>query len=54
MDIAVEIKFVILTAFTFAGSLLAFHLLIRPLNFIRPLFGLKLRPAKKKEWVAEP
>ncbi len=54
MDIAVEIKFVILTAFTFAGSLLTYHLLIRPLNIIRPLFGLKLKPAKKKEWVAEP
>ena len=33
---------------TFVGSLACYHLLIRPFNYIRPLFGLKMKRKKQE------
>jgi glucans biosynthesis protein C len=41
LDIAVQLKFILLLAFTFVGCFGSYELLIRRINFIRPLFGLK-------------
>ena len=41
LDIAVMIKFILLVAFTFLGSLALYDLVIRRIVFLRPLFGLK-------------
>ena len=43
-DIAVELQFVLVLAFTFIGCFGVYEFLIRRVNFIRPLFGLKLKP----------
>ena len=42
MEMPVLIKFMLLTTFTFMGSILMYHLLIRRFNALRPIFGLKL------------
>ncbi|MEQ8561057.1 MAG: acyltransferase [Cytophagales bacterium] len=42
-DIPVSLQFIGLTIFTFLGSIIAYHYLIRNLNILRPLFGLKLK-----------
>lgn len=41
MDMSPLMKFVLLTVFTFAGSYLCYNFLLRRINWIRPLFGLK-------------
>lgn len=46
-DMPVELKFAVLTVFTFTGSLLFYHVLIRQVILLRPLFGLKSKPAYK-------
>lgn len=41
LDIAVPLKFVFLLVFTGIGCFMLYELIIRRVNFIRPLFGLK-------------
>ncbi len=41
LDIAVPLQFVLLLLFTVVGCFAAYELVIRRINFIRPLFGLK-------------
>lgn len=43
LDIPVILQFILVTAFTFAGCFGFYEFIIRRINFIRPLFGLKLR-----------
>ncbi|QNL20442.1 acyltransferase [Hyphobacterium sp. CCMP332] len=43
INIPVSLQFIGLAIFTFFGSILAYHYLIRNLNILRPLFGLKLK-----------
>lgn len=40
-NLPVELKYVLLVAFTMGGCLLTYEFLIRRVKFIRPLFGLK-------------
>jgi peptidoglycan/LPS O-acetylase OafA/YrhL len=44
LDINVQIQFILLLAFTGMGCLATYEL-IRRVNFLRPLFGLKMKPA---------
>ncbi len=44
LTIAVEIKFILLLAFTGTGCF-AMYEIIRRVNFLRPLFGLKMKPS---------
>ncbi|MCG2616721.1 acyltransferase family protein [Terrimonas sp. NA20] len=48
------VKFVLLVAGTFAGSLLIYELLIRRWKLIRPLFGLKQKTTRSKIVAAGP
>ena len=41
LNISVVLKFIIVITFTFTGSIVTYDLLLRRINFIRPLFGLK-------------
>jgi glucans biosynthesis protein C len=41
LDLAVELQFVLVLALTFTGCLGFYELVIRRVNFIRPLFGLR-------------
>jgi len=43
LDIPVIFQFILVIAFTFAGCFGFYEFIIRRINFIRPLFGLKLR-----------
>lgn len=43
LDIGVHLKYVLVLAFTFAGCFAAYEFIIRRVNIIRPLFGLKSR-----------
>ena len=49
LDIPVFLKFIGMVAVTFAGSLGFYHFVLRNINFIRPLFGLKLKQRIKPE-----
>ncbi len=46
MEMNAPWKFLVLTLFTFGGCFLMYEFLIRRVNFIRVLFGLKIRRAK--------
>jgi peptidoglycan/LPS O-acetylase OafA/YrhL len=46
LDIAVPLQFVLLLAFTAGGCLAVYEFIIRRVNFLRPLFGLKLHDEK--------
>ena len=48
LQISPWIKLIGVTLITFAGSIGCYHLLIRNVNFLRPLFGLKLRKKDEK------
>jgi glucan biosynthesis protein C len=54
LSLPVQIKFVLVLLFTFAGCFLTYELLIRRINIIRPLFGVKMKdaPVQRKERVA--
>lgn len=47
LNIAVEVKFILTLLFTFGGCFVCYEFIIRRVNFIRPLFGLK----RKKETI---
>lgn len=47
LDINVQLKFVLLLIFTYAGCFLSYEFLIRRVKFIRPLFGLKINEDNK-------
>jgi glucan biosynthesis protein C len=51
LSIPVEIKFILVLLFTLCGCFLTYELLIRRINFIRPLFGVKMKEVvvRKKE-----
>jgi glucan biosynthesis protein C len=53
LSLPVQIKFVLVLLFTFAGCFLTYEFLIRRINIIRPLFGVKMKdaPVQKKECV---
>jgi hypothetical protein len=53
LDIAVMIKFILLVAFTFLGSLALYDLVIRRVAILRPLFGLKSIPKVKVDPVVK-
>lgn len=42
LEIAVEIKFILLLMFTFLGCFLFYELIVRRISIVRPLFGLKV------------
>lgn len=42
LEISALLKFILIILFTFAGCMLTYELIIRRVNFIRPLFGLKI------------
>lgn len=44
LDLSLIAKFFLINLITFAGCYASYELLIRRLNFIRPLFGLKIKP----------
>lgn len=46
MEIAVQLKFVLVLIFTFVGCFAAYEFLIRRIDIIRPLFGLKMKEKK--------
>jgi hypothetical protein len=48
LDISVYVQFVLVLLFTAAGSLLCYEFIVRRINFIRPLFGLKWKPRAEK------
>ncbi len=41
LDLEVRLQFILLLLFTFGGCFAVYELIIRRINFIRPLFGLK-------------
>jgi glucan biosynthesis protein C len=41
MDLNAYLKFILLTVITFGGSYLSYNFIIRRVDFLRPLFGLK-------------
>ena len=41
LQLPVELKFILIVLFTFAGCFALYDLLIRRVNFLRPIFGLK-------------
>ena len=53
LNIPVFIKFLLLSVFTFLGSLGLYDLVIRRIPFLRPLFGLKKLPKTKVDPVIE-
>jgi glucans biosynthesis protein C len=46
MEIAVQLKFVLVLIFTFVGCFMMYEFLIRRINIIRPLFGVKMTSKK--------
>jgi hypothetical protein len=46
LEIAVQLKFVLVLLFTFVGCFTTYEFLIRRINFIRPLFGVKMKSKK--------
>lgn len=48
IEIPVQLKFVLLLSFTFVGCFTAYEFLIRRINIIRPLFGLKTKSEEKR------
>ena len=51
LDWSIEVKFVLLTLVTFGGSWLIYEYLIRRWKWVRPLFGLKLKPLDKDAYM---
>lgn len=47
LNMAPPVKFAVLLAFTLAGCMLVYELVIRRIPFLRPLFGMKRRQADK-------
>lgn len=43
LDIQVQLQFILILLFTFTGCFLTYELIIRRVNMIRPLFGLKMK-----------
>jgi len=43
LELSITINLILIITFTFVGSFATYELLIRKINFIRPLFGLKLK-----------
>lgn len=48
LDIAVPLKFVLVLIFTFVGCFAAYEFLIRRINIVRQLFGLKMKEKEKR------
>lgn len=48
LNLGLEFNIVSIIAFTFVGCFVTYELLIRRINFIRPLFGLKLKPKSRE------
>jgi hypothetical protein len=46
LEIAVQLKFVMVLLFTFVGCFATYEFLIRRINIIRPLFGVKMKTKK--------
>jgi len=51
LSLDIFLKFILIVAFTFIGCFVTYELLIRRINFLRPLFGLKLKHAGGKKEV---
>jgi glucan biosynthesis protein C len=53
LGLPVQVKFLLVLLFTLAGCFLTYEFLIRRINIIRPLFGVKMKdaPVQKKERV---
>lgn len=49
LDVPVFWKFIGVVMITFVGSLGFYHLVLRNINWLRPLFGLKLKASREKE-----
>ena len=49
MDMSPLMKFMLLTVFTIAGSYMCYNFILRRINWLRPLFGLKPILKTKKE-----
>lgn len=49
LDISTELKFILTNLFTLLGCFIVYELVIRRVNLLRPLFGLKV--VKRKVWV---
>lgn len=53
LDIAVPLKFILVLGFTFLGSFVFYEYIIRRVNFLRPLFGLKRKKQMSGELILE-
>ncbi|MEL7003002.1 MAG: acyltransferase family protein [Bacteroidota bacterium] len=51
LSVGVFLKFILIVVFTFAGCFITYELIIRRVNFLRPLFGLKLKNKVNKKAV---
>jgi hypothetical protein len=48
MEFSLTFSLISIALFTFAGSFITYELFIRRINYVRPLFGLKLKSRNKK------
>lgn len=54
IQIPALVKFLLIVVFTFAGCFAMYELIIRRINFLRPLFGLKVNTREELTDVVEP
>lgn len=52
LDLGLFLKFILIVAFTFIGCFITYDLLIRRINFLRPLFGLILKSSVKPKEIS--